>query len=226
MKNFSPQPTPPATPANKKQWIILGSVIGVLVILMGGCVACGALIGLSRLSSETATTSDTNTDPVDNGRGRSASERNRSTGGLPGTIWNGTLNCDGGDSLPVIYKFAESGNQIYEYQTNSGLRAVELTSPGQSVRFVPPGGGVTSITFDTLDVSADRISHTMRVSQESSSGGTLEQSQSSIQTEAVLSGSELEVETSIRSQSTISQPGIVVPGDEQAVVCRGKLRQQ
>jgi hypothetical protein len=226
MNNFSQQPPPPAATANKKQWIILGSVIGVLVILMGGCIACGALIGLSRLTSETAATSDSNRDPVDDSRGPSSSERKTSSGGLPGTTWNGTLNCDDRDSLPVIYKFADSGNPIYEYQTKSGLRAVELTSPGQVVRFVPPGGGVTSITFDTLDVSADRISHTMRVTQESTSGGTLEQSQSSIRTEAVLSGSELEVETSIRSQSTISQPGIVAPGNEQGVVCRGKLTKQ
>ena len=219
MNNFpQPPPTPPANP-NKKLWIILGSVIGLLVIVMGGCVACGALIGLSRLSDENAPRSS-------DGREGTSTRRRASGGALAGTSWTGTLACDDGDSLPVNYKFAESGNPLYDYQTKSGLRSVELTSPGQSLRFVPPEGGVTNITFETLDVSTERISHTMRVSKERTGGGTLVQSQASIQTEAMLSGSELEVETSIRSQSVTSQPGIMVPGDEQVVICRGKLRSE
>ena len=159
-------------------------------------------------------------------RGGTSSGRRASSGGLAGTSWSGTLACDDVDSLPVNYQFAESGNPLYDYQTKSGLRSVELTEAGQSLRFVPPEGGVTSITFESLDVSAERISHSMRVSKERSGGGTLVQSQASIQTEAVLSGSELEVETSIRSQSVASQPGIMAPGDEQVVICRGKLRPQ
>jgi hypothetical protein len=43
--------------SNKKLWIILGSIIGACVIVMGGCVACGALIGISKLSKEDTTTS-------------------------------------------------------------------------------------------------------------------------------------------------------------------------
>lgn len=221
MNNFAAQPQPPP-PTNKKRWIILGSVIGVLVIVMGGCVACGALIGLSHLTDENATTSVDDND----GPGRGPTERKPSAGALAGTSWNGTLNCNDGDNLSVIYKFAESGNPIYDYQTKSGLRSVELSSPGQFLRFVPPEGGVTSITFYELDVSDNRMRHAMRVSRERSGGGTLVQSQAIILTEALLSGSELEVETNIRSQSAASQPGIMAPGDEQAVICRGKLNQQ
>lgn len=220
MNNFPQAPPAPSANSNKRTWIILGVVIGLLVIVMGGCVACGALIGLSQLSDEN--------DPgsANGNRGGTSAGRRASRGGLAGTSWSGTLACDDGDSLPVNYQFAESGNPLYDYQTKSGLRSVELTEAGQSLRFVPPEGGVTSITFESLNVSAERISHSMRVSKESSGGGTLVQSQASIQTEAVLSGSELEVETSIRSQSVASQPGIMAPGDEQVVICRGKLRPQ
>lgn len=42
--------------------------------------------------------------------------------------------------------------------------------------------------------------------------------------EAMLSGSELGVEITIRSQGTLSQPGIMVPGDASTIICRGKLR--
>ena len=220
MNNFPPAPPAPAANSNKKTWIILGVVIGLLVIVMGGCVACGALIGLSQLSDENDDGS------ANENRARTSAGRRASRGGLAGTSWNGMLNCDDGDSLPVNYKFADSGNPLYDYQTKSGLRSVELTEAGQSLRFVPPEGGVTSITFESLDVSAERISHSMRVSKERSGGGTLVQSRASIQTEAVLSGSELEVETSIRSQSVASQPGIMAPGDERVVICRGKLRPQ
>jgi hypothetical protein len=222
MNNSSQQPLP--TQSNKKLWIILGSVIGVLVLVMGGCVACGALIGLSSLSNENVASSDG--DPDDDGSGRGSSKRKSAAGALAGTSWSGTLNCDHGDDIQVVYKFAESGNPIYDYRNKSGLQGVEITSPGQSLRFVPPEGGVTTITFDELEVSADRVSHTMSVSKERTSGGTLVQSQARIVTEAVLSETELNVESNIRSQSTTSQPGIMLPGDEEVMICRGKLKQQ
>lgn len=205
-------------PQNKKLWIILGSVIGVLVIVMGGCVACGALIGLSALNDQSGLTSDSSTD-------RGSSSGRGEDGGLGSTTWTGTLSCDDGDNLPVVFKFASSGNPIYEYRTSSGLRQEELTSPGQSLRFVPPGGGVTNIVLESITVTADRMSHTMSVSHERAGGGTMIQSRSSIQTEAALSGSELEVETTIRSSSAASQPGFVIP-DESGTVCRGKLSRQ
>jgi hypothetical protein len=198
--------------SNSKLWIILGSVIGVLVIIMGGCVACGALIGLSQLNKEGSATSP------------SKSSGSGKVGALAATIWNGTLNCDDGDNLPVVFKFADTGNPLYDYQTSGGLKEVELTSPGQALRFVPPGGGVTNIVLDSISVSSDRMSHTMSVSRERSAGGTLIQSRSSINTEAALSGSMLEVETTIRSNSAASQPGYLIP-DESATVCRGQLRQ-
>lgn len=222
MNNFPQQPL--QAQSNKKLWIILGSVIGVFVIVMGGCVACGALIGLSRLSNENVASS--NSDPDSDGSGRGSSTRRGATGALAGTSWSGTLNCDHGDDMDVVYKFAESGNPIYDYRNKSGLQEVEITSPGQSLRFVPPEGGVTTITFDELEVSGDRVSHTMSVSKERTSGGTLVQSQARIVTEAVLSESDLNVESNIRSQSTSSQPGIMLPGDEEVFICRGKLKQQ
>ena len=126
----------------------------------------------------------------------------------------------------MVFKFADSGNPIYEYQTRGGLRSVELTEAGQLIRFVPPGGGVTSITVESLDVSNDRASHVMSFSTESSSGETLTQSRSRVGTETTIIEGELQVETTIRSQSVSSQPGIVAPGDEHVIVCRGKLKRQ
>jgi len=222
MNNFPQQPTPPQASGIKRQWIILGSVIGVLVLVLGGCVACGALIGLSSLTNSNL--ANTDTDDPDNPRksGRSGA----SSGALAGTTWTGTSSCDDGDNMQMVFKFADSGNPIYEYQTKSGLRSVELTEVGQSLRFVPPGGGVTSITIDALEVASDRVSHTMSFSTERSSGETLTQSRARIGTDTAITDGELQVETTIRSQSVSSQPGIMAPGDEQVVVCRGKLKQE
>ena len=208
------QPVPEYVPAksNMKVWIIVGSIVGALVIMMGGCVACGALIGLSRLSDDR----DIN-DSRSSGKG--------GVRALAATSWSGTLNCDDGDNMSVIFKFAETGNPLYDYQTSSGLREVELTSPGQTIRFVPSGGGVTNIILDTISVTSNGMSHTMSVSRESSAGGTLIQSRSKITTEAALSGSRLDVETRIRSSSAASQPGYLIP-DESDTICRGNLAKQ
>ena len=143
---------------------------------------------------------------------------------LAGTTWKGSFKCDDGDEIQANYRFAASGNPIYEYQTSSGPREVELESQGQTIRFVPPGGGVRNIVLEDLSVSPERISHTMSISEERTSGGTLDQSRSTISSEAVLSDGELEVQFEIRTQNVVSQPGIMVPGDESKIVCKGKLR--
>ncbi|HKR60597.1 MAG TPA: hypothetical protein VJS64_12830 [Pyrinomonadaceae bacterium] len=144
---------------------------------------------------------------------------------LTGT-WTGALKCDNGDELPAVFKVSESGNPIYEYQTKSGDREVELTNAGQTFRFVPPDGGVTNVMVDSLDVSADRIKFSMSMSEEKASRETLSQGKATILCEARLSGTELDVQMTINSQSTASQPGIVIPSEGSTVVCRGGLRKQ
>lgn len=231
MQNYSAQSSSPSS--NKKMWIILSSIIGVCVIVMGGCVACGTLFALSKLSKEEPTTSDSKSsgreEPGSRSNGNeepgSRYDGSEEGGALAATSWEGTLNCDDGDNLPVTIRFADSGNPLHLYQTSSGPKEVELTSPGQTLRFVPPDGGVTNIVLDSLSVSSGRMSHTMSVSRERSGGGTMIQSRSSEATEAALSGSMLEVQKTFRSSSAVSQPGYVIP-DESVTICRGKLSRQ
>lgn len=153
-----------------------------------------------------------------------SSSRSTGEGGLAEASWTGMVQCDDGDEMEAKYRIAASGNPIYEYQSKSGPREVELTEPGQMIRFVPPGGGVTTVVVDSISATPERISYSMSISDESSGGGTLSQSRATMQSEATPAGSDLQVEFTIRSQNVLSQPGIVVPGDESAVVCRGKLR--
>jgi hypothetical protein len=153
-----------------------------------------------------------------------SSSQSTGEGSLAETSWNGMVKCDDGDEVEAKYRIAASGNPIYEYQSKSGPREVELTEPGQMIRFVPPGGGVTTVVIDSISTTPERISYAMSISEESSGGGTLSQSSTTMESEATIAGSDLQVEFTIRSQNVLSQPGIVVPGDESAVVCRGKLR--
>jgi hypothetical protein len=148
---------------------------------------------------------------------------------LAGT-WAGNLRADTGEELPAVFKVAASGNPIYEYATKSGAREVELTAVGQSLRFVPPEGGVANVMVDSLTVSPQRIVFSMSLSGERTSlygsEGTLSQSRGSILCEASLAGAEVDLQMTVGSSTTFSQPGEVVPGDEQRVVLRGKLRRQ
>ncbi|HKO62469.1 MAG TPA: hypothetical protein VJV03_14995 [Pyrinomonadaceae bacterium] len=159
-------------------------------------------------------------DSGNSGSSSSASNTNEAAEGS----WRGTVTCDNGNEMEASYKIASSGNPVYEYQSKSGPREVELSEPGQMVRFVPPGGGVTTVVVDSISTSPERITYSLNISEESSGGGTLSQSRATMETEAAIDGSNLDVEFTVRGQNVLSQPGIVVPGDESRIVCRGKLR--
>lgn len=178
------------------------------------CVAVGFSCNLSDRGSGNDGNSDNS---------GSSSSDSSSAGSGEGS-WRGTISCDNGETMDASYKIASSGNPVYEYQSKSGPREVELSEPGQMVRFVPPGGGVTTVTVDSISTSPERITYSLSISEESSGGGTLSQSRATMESDATIDGSNLDVEFTIRSQNVLSQPGIVVPGDESIVVCRGKLR--
>jgi len=237
MSDHTPQqPHPPtylAPPkSNKKLWIILGVALGVVLISMGGCVACASLLGLSALDAV-----DQGTDarphgaggPGRGGRGSpSPGHRDGSAGtatGLAGGSWSGTLSCDDGDTLPVVIKVSDGGNPVYSYLTKGGDREAEITSVGQTFRFVPPGGGVFTAVVDSLSVSADRFSYSTRTSSERS-GRTMTQGGGRTSVTAALRGGQLEVEVGISSSTSATQPGIVIQGDETMSVCRGKIQKQ
>jgi hypothetical protein len=154
----------------------------------------------------------------------SATPRPSTNGGKPLTgAWAGKLRCDTGEDLPATYKVAPSGNPVYEYTTKSGPRTQELTKVGQTIQFVPPEGGVTTIVVEELVVAAERIRYTLRLSEERTSGGFLTQGKATSATDAVLKGGKLDTQVVIRAQETLSRPGAVIPGDTQTATCRGPL---
>jgi len=169
--------------------------------------------------------SDRDSDNESSGSGNSGISRSGSNAvDASSGSWKGSVSCDDGNKLDASYKIAESGNPVYEYQSKSGPREVELSERGQMVRFVPPGGGVTTVVVDSISASPDRITYSLSISDESSGGGTLSQSRASMESTATIEGADLDVEFTVRAQNVLSQPGIVVPGNESVVVCRGRLK--
>jgi hypothetical protein len=147
-----------------------------------------------------------------------------SASAITGT-WTGELK-SGADTVPAIYKFGSSGNPIFMYETRDGTREAELTHPGQSFRFIPPGGGVVTVSVEALSVTPESVSYTMAMSHERSGGGTLEQAEARAVASFLLAGAGLKTTLTIRSQHVMSQPGIVVPGDLQEVTLEGTLSKQ
>lgn len=191
---------------NKKLWIILGSIIGVLVLAMGGCVACATLIGLSSMNEQ----------------GGSSSGNIWGGGGLASSEWKGDLTCDDGTTSAVVYKFSSNGYPLYAYRTTSGSKQEELNTDGQTLRFPAAGGGVTTLVVESISVSSNQVNLTTSYSHQRTAGGTMIQSRSRTIEELTLSGSELDVVNKTTSGSAASQPGYVTSGEE-VTICRGKL---
>jgi|SRR5581483_4229741 len=147
----------------------------------------------------------------------------RGTGRPLTGAWQGTLRCDADDSFESDYEVAASGNPVLHFMTRAGQRKLELTHVGQTEQFLPPAGGVTTLTVEALAVSDQRIRYTLRESTERTSGGTLSQSDRHTDNDAVLANGALQNTLVSRGQSTLSQPGIVVPGSERVITCRGPL---
>ncbi len=216
---------PPGDPTlsgnNRKLWII-GGVLVVVVLFMGSCVLCVSLVAYSMLD-DGERKETLNRESPDSSNGDGSATR---AGQLAGNSWAGNLNCDDGDTMPVVIKVSDEGQPIYSYTTRSGDREAPITEVGQTFRFVPPGGGVYTAVVDSLSVSAEGFSYSTRTTTERAGGGTISQGGGRISVSASLNGENLEVEITRSSQMTTSQPGIVLQGDESTYVCRGTIPKQ
>lgn len=138
--------------------------------------------------------------------------------------WAGNMLCGKEGASPIEFIVSQKGNPIFRYITKSGSREVELTHTGQDIAFVPPGGGVSRIKVISLSIITNRITYSLQQSNESTSGGTLVQEKGEVVFDAMLSGSVLNLKLKMQTQSVLSQPGQVIPGDIESVECYAALR--
>jgi hypothetical protein len=107
--------------------------------------------------------------------------------------WTGTLRGRSDSIDDAQFKFSAAGNLIYEYRVRGGdVRTVEWTAIGQQVQYIPPNGGVQTITVQALERAPGRLSVTQRWVFERS-GNILEQTFLTSRFEGVLTAAGLQV---------------------------------
>lgn len=72
--------------------------------------------------------------------------------------WKGTLTGADGSAAEVQIDFSPLGFPLYSYTNNQGVaRQVKLSHVGQTVEYVPAGGGVQRVVVKTLEQGQGRL---------------------------------------------------------------------
>lgn len=73
--------------------------------------------------------------------------------------WNGVLSSPDGSRAEVQVDFSPQGLPLYSYTNNKGItRQVELSHVGQTIEYVPPGGGVQRMAVKRFEQGPGRVS--------------------------------------------------------------------
>ena len=92
--------------------------------------------------------------------------------------WTGTLSGSDGSAAEVQIEFSPQGFPLYTYINNKGLaRQAELSQVGQTVEYVPAGGGVQRVVVKSVEKRQGRLSVDLLFSFEKASQGYLQQKQ-------------------------------------------------
>jgi hypothetical protein len=117
----------------------------------------------------------------------------------PGTatisgMWTGTLRqAASDDELGCDLRVAESGRPLWAYQDAGGFQQRELAAVGQRFQYVPPGGGVVTVTVQSVTGSPVETGYVVDYSFEGTSNGYLTQKYQRIVLAGRLRGAQLDV---------------------------------
>ena len=138
--------------------------------------------------------------------------------------WKGVLTGADGSSVEVVVDFSPSGLPLYSYTNNRGVaRQVELGSVGQTIEYVPAGGGVQRIVVKAIEAGAGRLSVEIAGSFEKASQGYLDQHYEGALFEYVLVPGGLKMKVTTQSTSHFGDKDMIVGGAPQAAVAEGLL---
>lgn len=143
--------------------------------------------------------------------------------GLAGT-WSGTLtNGDKSESFQLM--FSPAGHYVVTYTNNNGkTNQIELTTAGQKIQFVPPGGGVAAITLESISPNAQGISLLISYSFEKASGGYLDQRYGSEAIECQLTTNGLAVQITSKTKNHLADKQLSTVSDGETSVAAGTLQ--
>jgi hypothetical protein len=138
--------------------------------------------------------------------------------------WRGVLT-SGNESGEFEVAFSASSYPIYSYMNSSGLtREVELTQAGQTIEYVPQGGGVHRIVVEAIDTEPTRVVISLTESFERSSRGYLDQQQASTLVEYSLIPEGLHVRITTQSTAYLGNKDAIAGGFPNQSVAEGILQ--
>lgn len=139
--------------------------------------------------------------------------------------WKGTLTGADGSQAEVRIDFSPQGFPLYSYTNNRGVtRQVELSQVGQTVEYVPPGGGVQRMVVKSIETGPGRLSVGIAGSFERASQGYLDQKQEAALFEYTLTPGGLKMRVTTRSTSHFGDKDMIVGGHPDSVVAEGILQ--
>jgi len=137
--------------------------------------------------------------------------------------WTGIL-AQGNESSEISLDFSGAGYWVITYTDNRGLtRSTELMTPGQQIRYVPPGGGVQTHVVESIDKQPGHLAYVLRNSFEGTNNGYLTQNYETQWFEFRLTSQGLNTRIESRSSRYFGdQDGPI--GGEEAEVAMGILQ--
>ena len=139
--------------------------------------------------------------------------------------WKGTLASSDGSQAEVQVDFSPQGFPLYSYTNNKGVaRQVELSHIGQTVEYVPRGGGVQRMVVKTFEKGPSRLSVGIVGSFERASQGYMDQRQEVALFEYTLAPGGLNMRVTTRSTSHFGDKDMIVGGDPDSIVAEGLLQ--
>ena len=139
--------------------------------------------------------------------------------------WKGTLASSDGSQAEVQVDFSPQGFPLYSYTNNKGVaRQVELSHVGQTVEYVPRGGGVQRMVVKSFEKGPGRLSVGIVGSFERASQGYMDQRQELALFEYTLAPGGLNMRVTTRSTSHFGDKDMIVGGDPNSIVAEGLLQ--
>ena len=139
--------------------------------------------------------------------------------------WKGTLTSTDGSQAEVQIDFSPQGFPLYAYTNNKGVaRQVELSHVGQTVEYVPRGGGVQRMVVKSFEKAPGRLTVGIVGSFERASQGYLDQRQEVAFFEYTLAPGGLNMRVTTKSTTHFGDKDMLVGGDPNSIVAEGLLQ--
>ena len=139
--------------------------------------------------------------------------------------WTGVLTGADGSSSEVVVDFSASGLPLYTYTNNQGVtRQVELSQTGQTIEYVPPGGGVQRLVVKDIHVGPGQLAVAVMGSFEKASQGYMDQHLEGALFEYALVPGGLKMKVTTQSTSHFGDKDTIVGGNPNASVAEGVLQ--